>query len=167
MNAHLYSVLKTVIHYNREVNPFIQDCVSLDPEAVHLQMEDIKKDIQYATSYHLVNTPTPDKNILDTADDTINYIKAFLQPHHSYYLSSTTQYHLTPDPRKELRATTYATATASAPNAGISTSPLLKSIEEPSTFLSTLQLDNQMEEHTPIKNYTQTDCYKFEPSHVP
>ena len=49
--------------------------VFLDSEAVNPQMEEIKKDIQDATSNYLVNTPTPTNNLLDTDDDTIKYIK--------------------------------------------------------------------------------------------
>ena len=53
-------------------------------------MEDIKQDIQDATSDYLVNTHTPDTNILDTSDDTIEYIKSFLHPHHPYLEPPTT-----------------------------------------------------------------------------
>ena len=42
-------------------------------------MEEIGQKIQYATSDYLVNIPTPKTNLLDTSDDTINYIEAFLQ----------------------------------------------------------------------------------------
>ena len=70
--------------------------VYLDPEAFHLQTEDTKQDIQDATSDYLVSTPIPEKNILDTSDNTINYIKAFIQPHHSYSESHTNQDHLNP-----------------------------------------------------------------------
>ena len=47
-------------------------------------MEEPKWDIQDSTSDYLVNTPTHNTNILNKDDDTINYIKAFLQPRHSY-----------------------------------------------------------------------------------
>ena len=63
-------------------------------------MEDIKQDIQGTTSNYLVDTSTNDTNLLDTADDTMNYIKAFIQPHHSYPESLTTQDYLIPDIRK-------------------------------------------------------------------
>ena len=66
------------------------DSVSLDPDSVHLQMEDINQDIQDATSYYLVNTLTTSTNILDTVDEKIKYIKAFLYNHHSYPKPPTT-----------------------------------------------------------------------------
>ena len=84
MNAHLYAVFNNVLHNTREAIPFILDYFSLDLEVVHLQVEYIKHYIQYITSDYIVNIPTPNTNLLDTTDDTIEYIKAFLQPHHSY-----------------------------------------------------------------------------------
>ena len=97
-------------------------------------MEDIKQDIQHATSDYLINTPTPHKNLLDTADETIIYIKTFLQPNYSYPKPLTasiiqfpypnTQYHITPDIMAEERATTSATNTAPAPNTSIPTNTL-------------------------------------------
>ena len=50
MNIHPYTVFNTVLYNTREAIPFILDSISLDPEAVCLQMEDIKKDIQETTS---------------------------------------------------------------------------------------------------------------------
>ena len=46
MNVHTYSVFNTFLYNNCEAIPFILALVSLDPEALHLQMEDIKQDIQ-------------------------------------------------------------------------------------------------------------------------
>ena len=60
MNVHPYTVFNTVIHNNREVIPFIPASDSLYPDTVHLQMEDIKQDIQDATSDYLISTPIPD-----------------------------------------------------------------------------------------------------------
>ena len=45
--------------------------LSLDLEVVHLQMEDINQYIQDATSEYLVNTPTPNTNLLNTTDEKI------------------------------------------------------------------------------------------------
>ena len=80
-----------------------------------------------ATSYYLVNIPTPNTIFLDAADEKINYTEAFLQTHHSYIgpttkpisnISSTdAQEHITLNIITESCATTTATATASAPNA--------------------------------------------------
>ena len=50
MNFHTDAVFNTVIHNNNEAIPIILASVYLDPEAVHLQMEDIKHYIQDATS---------------------------------------------------------------------------------------------------------------------
>ena len=49
-NVHPGAVFNTVIHNNREAIPFILASVSLEPEAVHLQMKYTKQDIQDATS---------------------------------------------------------------------------------------------------------------------
>ena len=99
---------------------------SFDPDIVHLQMEQIKQYIQDATSDYLVNITTPNTNLLDTADDTIKYIKAFFQACHSYpgppttptsqFSSPDAQEHITPDLRAEAHTTTYSTDTASVPN---------------------------------------------------
>ena len=84
MNIHIDLVFKNGLQNNCEAIPFILDYVSLDQEAVHLQMEDIKQDIQDATSNYLVSISTPDTNILDNTDNTVKCIKSFLQPHHYY-----------------------------------------------------------------------------------
>ena len=86
-------------------------------------MEDTKQDIQDATSNYLVKTPTPDTNILDTTDATIQYTEAFLQPHHYYpepttnpisqFYSPTTQIHLTTDTGAEASDATAAIDTES------------------------------------------------------
>ena len=68
--------------------PYIMAYVSNEPKIVHLQLEVIRQDIQDTTSDYLVNIPTPNKNIMDTADETINYIEAFFQAYH-YYLGPT------------------------------------------------------------------------------
>ena len=129
MNPHPDSVFNTVLHSTCVATPFILNGVSLYPYEVHLQLEDTKQDIQDATSDYLVNTPTPNKKILNTADDSIKYINKFLQPHLSYpkplttsisnLTSPTTQYHLNADIREEVHVATAATATAteSAQNA--------------------------------------------------
>ena len=130
-------------------------------------MEDIKKDIQDANSNYLVSTHAPDKNLLDKADDTINFIKKFLHPHHSYSESLTTQYYLTPDIRAEACATTTATSTESAPNVGSPTIPLSNSTEEPSTFLSTNPPNKPREYPTSFPNSTPSDSPRVEPYHLP
>ena len=105
MNVHPYELFNTVLHNTRETIPFILYSVSLDPELVHVQMADTKQDIQEDTSYRLSSTPTPNTNLLDTNNDTIKYIKAFINPLHSctepltnpisQFSSPTTQDHLT------------------------------------------------------------------------
>ena len=95
-------------------------------------MEDIKQDIQDATSDYLVSTYITGKSLLDTPDDTIKYIKTFLQPHQYYSEYNTTQDHLTHDLRAEARTTTAVNATAFTPNTGVPTIPLYNSTEEPS-----------------------------------
>ena len=138
MNIHTDAVFNTVIHNNRYVIPFILAYISIDPYAVHMQMEDIKKNIQDATSNYFVGTPISEK-ILYIAEDTTKYTKAFIQSYHSYYKSKTSQDRLTPDIRSEARAATAATATAttSVPDADSSTIPLSNSTDEPSIFIST------------------------------
>ena len=74
MNLHLYAVLNKVINNTREAIPYIIASVSFELETVHLQLELIVQEIQYATYDYLVNIPSPNKNILDTADETISYI---------------------------------------------------------------------------------------------
>ena len=65
-------MFNNVLHNKCEATPFILASVFLDPETVHLQMEDTKQDIKYDNSDYLVSTPTIDKNILDNADDKTN-----------------------------------------------------------------------------------------------
>ena len=117
-------MFNTVIQNNREATPFTLAYVSLDPEAVHLQIEYINQDLQDATSNYLVSISTPDTNLLDTTDETIKYIKSSIQPHHYYTEYTTTQDRLTPDISTEERATTSATSTASAPTTSSPTNPL-------------------------------------------
>ena len=87
-------------------------------------MEYTKQDIQDTTTNYLVNTPTPDTNILNNVDDTIKYIKEFLQPHHYYPESPTNQDNITPDIRAEARDITAANANASTHNTIRPTAPL-------------------------------------------
>ena len=129
MNVYPDAVLDTVIHNNRKAIPFILTSVFLELDMVYLQMEYIKQDIYNATYNYLVSRPTPDKNILDTADYAINYIKKFLQFHQSYPESTTTRYHLTPGIIAEASATTDFTATLYAPNVSIHIRPLSNSTE--------------------------------------
>ena len=42
---------------------------------MQIQIEDINQDIKDVTNDYLINTSTPDTNILDNTDDTIKYIK--------------------------------------------------------------------------------------------
>ena len=174
MNPHPESVFNTVLHSTCVSTPFILNCVSLYPYEVHLQLEDTKQDIQDATSDYLVNTPTPNKKILNTADDSIKYINKFLQPHLSYpkplttsisnLTSPTTQYHFNADIREEVHVATAATATESARNASSHAKPLKLYTEESSNFLSTHTPDNPREEPTSITNYTPSDSTRAEPS---
>ena len=81
------------------------------------------EEIQEATSHYLVKIPTPNTNIMDTADQKMNYIESFLQDYDSYpgpptkpinnisYPSA--KEHLTPDLIAEVSATTADTVTAS------------------------------------------------------
>ena len=115
----------------------------LDPEAVHLKMEDIKQDIQDITSDCLVSAPIPDKNLFDATDDTINYIKEFIQPYHSYSESCTNQANLTSGIRAEARATTAVTATVFTPKEGIPTNPLSNPTEESYTFSPHIHMTSQ------------------------
>ena len=147
MNTQPETVFHTVLHNTQYSTPFILISISLEPETVNLQMEYINQDIQDATFNCLVNTPTPNKNLLDNSDDTINYIKEFIQPHHYYpehpttqtsrFYSPTNQYHLNTNLRTEARSTTTVTDIVSAPNVHRPTTPLTKFNEEPSNFLST------------------------------
>ena len=116
MNVHLDTVFNTILHNSHYTIPFILASASLYPAAVHLQMEGIKQDIQDVTSYYLVKTHIPDKNLLGTADEKIKYIKSFIHPRHSYSYSQTTQYHLTPNIRAEARSTSADNATTFATN---------------------------------------------------
>ena len=84
MNIHIDAVLNTIIYNESDYIPYIIASVSLNPEAVHLQMEEINQDIQASTSNYLINTPTTNTNILIAYDEKIKYIKAFLQLLHIY-----------------------------------------------------------------------------------
>ena len=91
-------------------------------------MGDTKQDIQDATSDKLFNNPTPNTNLLDNADSTINGIREFLKTQNyrpeppttpiSQFSPPTTHNNLTPDIQSKARATITATSTASAPNTG-------------------------------------------------
>ena len=59
MNVHPGAVFNTVIHDIREAIPYITAYISFEPEKVHLQLEEIRQEIQDATSYYLINIPTP------------------------------------------------------------------------------------------------------------
>ena len=96
MNIHTDALFNTVIHHICEVVPSVLASISLDPELLHLQMEDIKKYIQDATSNYLVRTPISEIYIIYIADDTIKNTKAFLQSYHSYSEFQATQDYLTP-----------------------------------------------------------------------
>ena len=149
---------------------------------MHLQLEVIRQDIQDTTSDYFVNIPTPNKNIMDTADETINYIEAFFQAYH-YYLGPTATptsqisypyapEHLTTDLRSEVRADAAATSTASVPNARSTATrstldpkaPVSYPPEDPSNFLSTLPYEKPKEEPTSDPDYTSSDSPRVEPS---
>ena len=126
MNIQPDVVLNNFLYDTHEAIHYITASVSFEPETVHLQMEEIRQEIQVATSNYLVSIPTPNTNIIDAADKKPNYIEAFFQAHNSYpgplatpisHISSPyAQEHLTPNIILEARATTTATATASVPN---------------------------------------------------
>ena len=148
-------------------------------------MEEIRQEIQDSNYNYLFNIYTPNTNILDSPDETINYIEAFLKTRHSDTGTPTTpiiqiaypdaQEHITPDIRAEARANTIVTATASALNASsptnISTldpeSPLSCSTEEPSNFLSTNPPYKPKEDPTSISDSTISGSPRAEPSHCP
>ena len=90
MNVHPDAVFHTILHDTREAIPYITAFVSIDLETVHLQMKEIRKEIQDATSYYLINSPTHNTNLLDTSDETINYIEEFLNTRHPYPVPPTT-----------------------------------------------------------------------------
>ena len=66
------AVFNKVIHNTRVAIPYITASLSFASETVHLQLEETSKDTQDATSYYLVNIPTPNTNMLDNSDKTIN-----------------------------------------------------------------------------------------------
>lgn len=143
------SVFHTVLHNIHETTPYITESVSLYPESVHLQMEEISQEIQDATTDYLINSPSTNINLLDTVDETINYIEALLQTNHSYpgpmytpnskIPSISDREHLTPDLRAESRATTADTDTTFVTNMGSADTmstlypaePISDSTEEP------------------------------------
>ena len=99
MNIQLDVVFNNVIHNNGESIPFILTSVSLDPEAVHLQMEETNQDIQDTNSAYFVNTYTTNTTLLDTSDETIKYIEELIHPLYSYPECPTNQDHINPDIR--------------------------------------------------------------------
>ena len=129
-------------------------------------MEDIKQYIQNVTSDSNFNTSTPDPNILDTAYDTPNYIKEFLQPHYSYNDSPTTQDNLNTDIRTEDHDPIYDTTNALDPNASSTATLLSNSTKVTSNFLSTNSPETQREDHTSLSNYTTSDSPISDPSHL-
>ena len=77
--------MENILHDIHLYFPLITSCVFYAPETVHLQLEEIRKDIQDATSNFFFNINTPNTHILGTADETINYTKWLLQSHQYYY----------------------------------------------------------------------------------
>ena len=131
MNIHPDAVFNTIIHDKCGPISFIMTSVSFEPEAVHIHTEEINQHIQDATSNYLVKIPTPNTNLLDTADDTIKHIHEFLQAHHSYpgpptapigqFSSPSAQEHITHDLGSEAHTTTAINATESSPTTSIPT----------------------------------------------
>ena len=74
MNIQSDAVFNTVLHNTREAITYMTDFVHFKPETVHLQLEEIRQEIQDSTSDYLINIPKPNKIFLRTADETINYI---------------------------------------------------------------------------------------------
>ena len=126
MKLHLDAVFNTVLNDTCEAITYITSSISFDPETVQLQMEEISQEIQDVTSDCLVKIPIPNRNLLDTYHETINYIEAFLQDHHSYTGPPSTTIsrlcspdalkYITPGIRAETYSTTAVTSTASVPN---------------------------------------------------
>ena len=73
-----------LLHYTHEAIPYITTSVYFEPKTVHLHLEEISQEIQDVTSNYLVNITIPNTNPLDTADETINYIRSFFQARHYY-----------------------------------------------------------------------------------
>ena len=90
MNVLQDAVFSNVLHDKFQETHHIMASVSFDPEAVHPKIEETKKDIQYATSDELFNITAYNKNLLNKADDKINYINKFLQANHLYPGTSAT-----------------------------------------------------------------------------
>ena len=173
MNIPPYSVFNTVIHDACEYIPYIMDSFFLDPEAVNLQMKETKQDIKDDTSDYLINNTTPNKNILNTANEKIKYIKAYLKPLHTYPEPTATpisqlyypytQDHLNTDLNSEALATTTDTAIASTHNTSspstmytLAPANLLSySTGQPCNFLTIHPPENPREEPTSIPYYTQ------------
>ena len=84
------AVFSTVLHDIRASLSFITDYVSYKPETVHLELEENRQDIKDAASNYLIDMPTPNKNRLDAADETVNYITALFQSHHCYPVTTST-----------------------------------------------------------------------------
>ena len=68
MNVYPNAVSNTVLHNTSEAIPYITDSISFETETVHLKLEETSQEIQDATSNYLVNSPTPNTNILYTVD---------------------------------------------------------------------------------------------------
>ena len=72
MNVQPDAVFNTFLHDTLDTIPYSMADVSFDPEAVQLQMEEIRQEFQDYTFYYLINIPTPNTNLLDDFDDTTN-----------------------------------------------------------------------------------------------
>ena len=90
MNVHPYTVFNYLLHYTHDSILYITDSFSFETETVHFQMEETRQENQDATSNSLLKVTTPNTNHLDTNDEKINYIKAFLKAHHSHPVPLTT-----------------------------------------------------------------------------
>ena len=84
MYVHPETMLKTILHNIHETLPYITAYVSYAPNTVHLQLDIVRQNTQENTYDYLINITTPNTNILDTADKTINYTAAFLQDYNYY-----------------------------------------------------------------------------------
>ena len=67
-------MFENVLHNTREAIPYIMASVYFDQETVHLQMEEIRQEIQDATYDYIVNISTTNTYLLYTADEKMNYI---------------------------------------------------------------------------------------------
>ena len=72
MKLHPDTVSNALLRNIRVGLPCITTSVSYQLETVHLQLEEIRQDIQDATSDYPIKIPTANTNLMDAADETMN-----------------------------------------------------------------------------------------------